>query len=147
MADLFNFDRFQRALQRGLADAFGGNKSQKPLAEVLAEKIIAELRAAGIGPYPLFESVLVDASPYTADSALSVILVDTTAEAITINLPPAADMVKRTLVIKKIAGPLPQAVIVVPDGSETIDDQASISIPAAYTARTLFSDGTAWWVI
>lgn len=81
-----------------------------------------------------------------ATSADDVILADAAAGGFTISLPAADTMTGRRLEIKKIDS-TSNAVTVDPDGVETIDGSTTMTIDIQNTARTVISDGTAWWII
>ena len=74
-----------------------------------------------------------------------VVLVDATSGAVTVSLPPAADRFKE-LCIKKIDSSS-NAVTVDGDGSETIDDSATLVLASQYDAVRLASDGLEWWIL
>lgn len=79
----------------------------------------------------------------TAADLGGLILVDVPA---TITLPPIADLpVGVPLTVKNLAPA--GGVTVVPDGSETIDGETEITMEFQYSAVTLVSDGTNWWLI
>jgi len=83
---------------------------------------------------------------FTADKWDSHILVTTGASDRTITLPPAADVVGQAYYIKKIdagAG----AVIIDPDGSETIDGASTKSLTSQWEFCIIWPNGTAWFVI
>ena len=86
------------------------------------------------------------ASPYTVLSTDTVLLVDTTAGAVELDLPAVASSSGRTLVIKDEGGnAATNAITIDPNASETLDGSAtSATITTAYGHMTIFCDGTQW---
>jgi hypothetical protein len=86
------------------------------------------------------------ASPFTIDRADKWILVDATAENITVNLPAAAGHKHESYYIKKIDASA-NTVTVDGNGAETIDDAATYVISTQYECIEVVSDGSEWWII
>ena len=76
----------------------------------------------------------------------SVILVNASAAAIDITLPPAESVAGRFFDIKKIDSST-NAVTIEPDGSETIDGASSLATSVQHESFTIFSDGVEWWIL
>ena len=74
------------------------------------------------------------------------VLVDASGGARTITLPTAASMKHRGFTIKKIDSST-NAVTIAPTGGDLIDGAANLQIGSPMTARTIISDGSAWWVV
>lgn len=74
------------------------------------------------------------------------ILADATAGAVTIALPKAADSLGRILTVKKLDASV-NAVTLDGDGTETIDNAATVAITTQYGSVRLLCDGLAWWRI
>lgn len=93
--------------------------------------------------YKAIRTITATDSVSTTDST---ILCDATAGALTLNLPAASAGNKRVLHVKKIDASA-NAVIIDPNGAETIDGAATRALAAQWDAVTLQSNGTAWFVI
>ncbi len=74
------------------------------------------------------------------------ILADATAGAITIDLPPAASMVGKTIDVKKIDSSV-NLITLDGNGVETIDDSLVQTLATQYDAITILSNGTVWYII
>lgn len=81
---------------------------------------------------------------YTA-LASDVLLCDATGGAFTVTLPAAATVSGQSISVKK-TDVSANAVTVDGNGAETIDGATTLSLATQYTAVTLWSDGTSWWV-
>lgn len=101
------------------------------------EAVLAELATAGGGWNP---TVTTQTGTYTAVDGDVVICNSTTAFTVTL---PLATTANRRIVIKNINT---GTVTVDGNGSETIDDQLSVTL-AQYDSITVISDGTEWWII
>ncbi|MBW3568879.1 hypothetical protein KY385_01995, partial [Candidatus Parcubacteria bacterium] len=80
---------------------------------------------------------------YTATASDSVILGDAGGGSIVISLPSAVGINGRTYTIKKIDSSL-NTVTMDPDGTETIDGNATTAIGTQWTTRQITSDGANW---
>ena len=76
----------------------------------------------------------------------NVLLADASGGAVTVTLPAAADVPGRHFTIKKTDG-TGNTVTIDGAGAETIDGAATQVISTQYTALTIASDGSTWWVI
>ena len=79
-----------------------------------------------------------------------VILCDTSSNAVTINLPAAADSNNRILYIKDKggnAGTAARAITIDPNASETIDGAATLDINTDYGSVTIICDGSNWFAL
>jgi hypothetical protein len=86
-------------------------------------------------------------SPYTALATNEDIWVDASAGAVTVSLPSAGGaLAEKEFLIKKIDSSF-NAVTIDPDGSETIDGNATVAITTQYTAYRIKSNGTNWYII
>ena len=74
----------------------------------------------------------------------AIVFVDCTAGNIIVTLPPAA--IGSHFVIKRIDGSA-NTITVDGDGSETIDNVTTKTLPSQYDAIHIVSDGTEWWII
>ena len=77
--------------------------------------------------------------------AQTFVLADTTSGNITLTLPPAADLLGRTIVIKKKVAA--NTLTVDGNGSETIDGALTLAWTTQYQSYTLTSDGTDIFII
>lgn len=93
----------------------------------------------------ILESVPKSAN-YTATDEDSTILVDASGGVVTISLPPAADVVGIVYTVVKIDSST-NAVVLDPDGVETINGVATQSIAKQWASAQIQSDGTAWHII
>jgi hypothetical protein len=75
-----------------------------------------------------------------------VILANATSGSVTISLPSAAGIAGKQYSIKKIDGSA-NAVVVDPNGAETVDGAPTYSLAAQNDFVTVISDGTNWWII
>lgn len=82
---------------------------------------------------------------YTATDEDSYIFADATAVAITISLPPAADVPYHIFTVKRLNSGA-NSVTIDADGSETIDGALTFVLGTQYHAVRIFSDGTEWWI-
>lgn len=80
---------------------------------------------------------------YTATNTDDVILVDASAGAVTISLPTAVGIAGRSYHVKKTDSSA-NAVIVDPNGTETIDGQATTSLTSQYETLSVESNGANW---
>lgn len=91
-----------------------------------------------------FGITTITSATFTASVART-ILADTTSNAITITLPPAANVPNRTYRIKLLSAA--NAVTIDGDGSETIDKATTQVINISLDSIDLQSDGTEWWLL
>ena len=86
---------------------------------------------------------------FTADTTLTTahdyVLVDTSAGAITITLPPASTRVGKQYDIKNIGNPV-NDVTVDADGSETIDEALTAVLESQFERITIVNDGSNWHI-
>ncbi len=94
----------------------------------------------------IFMPLTTKTADYTAAENDHTILVNANSAAVTITLPPAADVSGQTLVIKKIdvSG---NAVTIEPDGSEQIEGGSNFTLTASGDSVLIQSNGTAWYVL
>ena len=92
-----------------------------------------------------YTSIVVGDSPYTITEDDHFIIADASGGAITVNLPPAADVPGREYVIKKIDATA--NVTIDGDGAETIDGAATVVLTGQYDTVQIRSDGTEWWIV
>lgn len=96
-------------------------------------------------PVPQTVKTIITTS-YTAGSELVMLVDDDAASgAVTISLPPAAAMLDKVYHIKKIGST--GNVTTDPDGSETIDESATLVMTTQYDSIMIISDGVEWWLI
>ena len=83
-------------------------------------------------------------SPYTAGTNdETIILVDTSGGAVTVNLPASASNTNRIFTFKKTSSDANQ-ITLDPNASETIDGFTTIVFAGQFTSYTLNCDGTSW---
>lgn len=82
---------------------------------------------------------------YTASALDELVLADASGGAFTVTLPRAEDGTKR-LTIKRISSGV-NAVTIEPQGSDTIEGAASVTLATQWGSRTLQSNGSDAWVI
>lgn len=118
--------------------------------ETSVQRIELALSAAGIaldnvGVIPAFNTRTVDIDTgLTASDYL--VLVDATAAAVTVDLPPAASKEGYQIVVKKIDASA-NVVTVDASASETIDGATTKDLSSQYESVTVASDGTEWWIV
>jgi len=83
---------------------------------------------------------------YAATEDDEVLLCDASGSQMTISIPAADAVPGKFYYIKKIDSSN-NAIIIDPDGTETLDDQETISIAVQYECLKIVSDGTEWWII
>lgn len=81
----------------------------------------------------------------TLSSTDHAVVVDASGGAVTITLPPAADVSGRIYHIKKRDGTY-NAVVIDGAGADTVDAGATIELEVPYQSYRVHSDGSAWWV-
>jgi len=88
-------------------------------------------------------------SPYDVLSTDRVLLVDPTANPVTINLPQVSSTnTNRVLIIKDRAGSAnTNNITLTPFGADTIDGGNSLALSVNYNCVTLQSDGTSNWTV
>lgn len=90
-------------------------------------------------------SVTISTTPYTLDEkSAESISVNATSSAITVNLPPIASVTGRSFTLRKTDSSV-NVVNIVADGSELIENLASISLTSQWQSVTLENDGTKWF--
>jgi hypothetical protein len=126
------------AIRQYATDAY--NRQQY---NIVLTKLEQAISAAADGR--LFPASSQDAA-YTVSYNDAVILVDATAGAVTISLPPAREMEQKRLTVKKI-DPSVNAVTVDANASETIDGAANKVISSQYVSHDFISFNGAWWIV
>jgi len=94
----------------------------------------------------LSNSTAVSTTPYTQLSTDSLILVDATSGAVTVDLLAVASHGGMPVTIKKIDAS-GNAVTLDGNGSETIDGSTTKTISTQYDSITIQTDGTEWWTL
>lgn len=86
-------------------------------------------------------------SPYdiSVTALRSIVIIDASANAVTANLPLAANWAGQTIVVKKTDNV--NNVTIQANGTETIDGASSKTLTGQYDAITLVSDGVEVWII
>jgi len=86
-------------------------------------------------------------SPYdiSISAYRSMVIVDASANAVTVNLPPAANWAGQTIIVKKTDNV--NNVTIQANGTENIDGSNSDSITGQYGSATYISDGTDIWKV
>ncbi len=82
----------------------------------------------------------------TLDGTDAVVLVDASGGAVTVNLPAAAGVTRRSYVIKKTDSS-GNVVTVDASGAETIDGATTQTLVAQFDSLTIVCDGTAWFIV
>lgn len=91
--------------------------------------------------------IVTTASPtYTLTRLDSILLVDATANAVTVNIPAAADYTDRQWIVKKIDASA-NAVTLDATGTDTIDGAGTLPLASQWDRAHIASNGTAWFVI
>jgi len=86
-------------------------------------------------------------SPYdiSITAYRSMVIVNASANAVTVNLPPAANWAGQTIIVKKTDNV--NNVTIQADGTETIDDNNTDQLVGQYSSATYVSDGTNVWKV
>ena len=88
---------------------------------------------------PISRTVL---AAMTVKASDVILLVDCTAGAVTVTFPPAAQMQFAHITVKKIDVSVNAVTL-----AATIDGAANPTLAAQYNAKTVFSDGVAWYTL
>lgn len=117
--------------------------------ETFAEKVELALAVAGVAldnsaVLPAFETRTITSSE-ALTSADHLVLVDATAGAVVVDLPPAASKEGYQIVVKKIDAS-GNTVTVDGDGAETIDGSTTQVLSSQYDSVVISSDGVSWWI-
>jgi hypothetical protein len=109
----------------------------------------APLRRATVQRLILIGGVIGNTSTKTANYTATlddlILLVDSTAGAITITLPAASTSTGHMLTVKKTVAA--NTVVIDGNASETIDGATTVTLSSHWAARTLSCNGTSWFVI
>lgn len=89
-------------------------------------------------------TILSKTTTYTVLNSDQFIKADATSAGFTLNLPTAANISGRTLIIKKVDSST-NLVTIDPSGAETIDGSSTYELGMQYQSVTLVSDGTNWF--
>lgn len=107
--------------------------------------------AAGAGglrvaaPEGVWTVTAVQTAAYAASPG-EMVLCDPSGGTFDVNMPSALGISGRQVLIKNVTADT-SGIGVVPDGSETIDGGAGLSITSAYGSARLISDGANWWQV
>ena len=113
------------------------------LAKPALENRIATYLAGGGATRGAYRSVTTSGNVVSGDY---LIIADATAGAITLSLPPAALVPGRIYAFKRInAGA--NAVVIDPNGSETIDGNLTHTLTPQWNGVTIMSNGVAWFIL
>ena len=113
------------------------------LAKLALENRIATYLAGGGATRGAYRSVTTSGNVVSGDY---LIIADATAGAITLSLPPAALVPGRIYAFKRInAGA--NAVVIDPNGSETIDGNLTHTLTPQWNSLTIMSNGVAWFIL
>jgi len=88
----------------------------------------------------------VASTPYTMLSTDSLILIDATSAAVTVDLIAVASHNGTPVTIKKIDSSA-NAVTIDGSGAETIDGSTTLVLASQYDSVTIQTDGTEWWIL
>lgn len=94
-------------------------------------------------------TVVTGDSPYTVpiNAITNVILVDASSGNVTVQLPTASSAENHDIIVKRTDGSA-NTVSIETDGTEEIDgSSATKTLASQYDTTTLFSNGTAWWIV
>ena len=113
------------------------------LAKLALENRIATYLQGGGAARGAYRSVTTTGNVVSGDY---LIIADATAGAITLSLPPAALVPGRIYAFKRInAGA--NAVVIDPNGSETIDGNLTHTLTPQWNSLTIMSNGVAWFIL
>ena len=113
------------------------------LAKLALENRIATYLQGGGATRGAYRSVTTSGNVVSGDY---LIIADATAGAITLSLPPAALVPGRIYAFKRInAGA--NAVVIDPNGSETIDGNLTHTLTPQWNSLTIMSNGVAWFIL
>lgn len=130
---LFSEDKDHNLLEEYLSD----------LAKVLENRLIQIADVVNINASPPSKVITSD---YTLLQTDRVILVDASGSPRTLTLPKAALSPSRQFDIKKIDDSI-NDVIIDPDGSETIDGDANVTLSTENEAIRIYCTGTEWFIL
>jgi hypothetical protein len=86
------------------------------------------------------------ATPYTAAAGDDIITMNV-AGASVVNLPTAVGITGKVYCIKRLSAAGPNAVVITPNGIETIDGAASLTLNAFGQSASVTSDGANWIIV
>jgi hypothetical protein len=112
-------------------------------------RVIERVNAIGVGRLNMTGYCEISVRSITADYTASdecLILANATAGNITVNLPAAANVVRRHYIVKKTDAS-GNTVTINPAGSETIDGAATKVLSTQYAVADFVCDGTSWHII
>lgn len=113
------------------------------LAKLALENRIATYLAGGGATRGAYRSVTTSGNVVSGDY---LVIADATGGAITLSLPPAALVPGRIYAFKRInAGA--NAVVIDPNGSETIDGNLTHTLTPQWNSLTIMSNGVAWFIL
>lgn len=121
--------------------------SVEETAGLLAQNVQAALQYLATTPTSYVETA-VAASPYAPLSTDMLLAVDTTAGAVTIDLPPSWLRNGIPLIIKDAGGSTPtHAITITTSGADTIDGEATMTIVTAFDGVRLMPTTKGWTVL
>ena len=113
------------------------------LAKLALENRIATYLQGGGATRGAYRSVTTSGNVVSGDY---LIIADATAGAITMTLPPAALVPGRIYAFKRINSGA-NAVVIDPNGSETIDGNLTHTLTPQWNGVTIMSNGVAWFIL
>lgn len=122
--------------------------NKQPSGPSLASRLNADYAPLKEFNLPRDGFVLVTAAdtPYTPVDSDYLIIVDTAAGVVTLNLPEASAEIGRSFLIKAKADAAAYPITTQVVGNGTIDGLQSVALNVNYAAATVVSDGTEWLV-
>lgn len=119
------------------------------------ERAVAEIVAIQENPGGALISIVESIDPLSVRDSdrddhplttAAIALVDATNGEIIVSMPPASQMIGKTLTVKKIDSSA-NAVVLEADGAETIDDLPFRILFSQYDSLAMVCDGTRWYII
>jgi hypothetical protein len=95
----------------------------------------------------LLASAVVTAATYVVDANITVVQVDSTANAVAIDLPSAAQFKDRIIVVSLLVDPSAHNATVTPAGSDTVGGASTKALTAAGKFAVVQSDGVSDWKV
>lgn len=127
----------------------GGDGAHNNLQPYVVMNYIIKVTSAAVGEgesLPV-SSVETQTSDYSMDLEDAIVLADANSNNVTITLPLASGASGRTFYVKRIDSSGTYTVTITCSGSDTVDGEASVTIPDQWAVMGLVSNGSNWFIL
>ena len=127
----------------------GGDGAHNNLQPYIVVNYIIKAVSAAVGTgtsVPL-ATVATQTTDYSIDFDDAVVLADASSNNVTLTLPLASGSAGRTFYVKRIDSSSSYDLTIACSGSDTVDGDASVSMPDQWSVMGLVCDGTAWYIL